>query len=163
MWWYAYPLALGAGMYLFVRHRQRRLGVDAWQTKWKSLPKERRKQIWSAVKQGRALPDPDDAALAVEAIDASTVNPLAPRRRSLRRLLAWTPLVALAFLLADAHGDVRDLVVYGGPLLIFSVIGPIVDLLLRDRYAALQRARELNAEVALSAGRTTARTFEPPR
>jgi hypothetical protein len=153
MWWYLYPLVLGVGMYLFVRHWQRKLGVDAWRTKWKSLPKERRKRIWSAVKKGRALPDPEDAALAVEAIDASMTNPLEPRRRGLRRFLTLAPLAALAILVANAHGDVRDLLVYGWPLLLLVALELVGPLILRGRPAAIQRARELNAQVAASASR----------
>jgi hypothetical protein len=156
MWWYAYPLVLGVGMYLFVRRRQRKLGVDAWQKRWKSLPKERRERIWSAVKEGRALPDPEDAALAVEAIDARTTNPLEPRRSGLRRLLALVPLVALAFLLADAHGDVLDVIVYGWPLLLLVALELVGPFVLRGRLAAVQRARELNAQVAASSGRDAA-------
>jgi hypothetical protein len=139
-------------MLVLIRSRQRKLGVTAWHTKWKALPKERRRRIWRAIKQGQALPDPEDAALAVEAIDAAQTHPFTPRRRSVRLLLnLGLPVVWVTSLLIAAGGDVRRLVVGVWPLLILFAIGPIVRLVTRGRFADLQRARELNAQVATAA------------
>ena len=154
MLWILLPFALGAGMFVLIRRRQRKLGITAWHTKWKALPKERRRRIWSAVKQGRALPDPEDAALAVEAIDAASTNPLTPHRRSIRLLLdVGLPVVLVALLLIPVGGDVRRLFASAWPLLILFAIGPVIRVATRGRFAALQRARDLNAQVAASAGR----------
>jgi hypothetical protein len=157
MLWILLPFALAAGMYVYIRSRQRKLGVTAWHTKWKALPKERRTRILSAVKQGQALPDPEDAALAVEAIDATLTNPLRPRGRASRLLFnAGLPLVAVTLLLIAADGDLTQLVADAWPFLILLAIGPAIRLLTRGRLAALQRARDLNAQVAAAALREPA-------
>jgi hypothetical protein len=109
------------------------------------------------MKQGQALPDPEDAALAVEAIDAARTNPLTPRGRASRLLLhVGLPVVWVTLLLIAADGDVTRLVVDAWPLLILLAIGPVIRVLTRGRFAALQRARDLNAQVAAAAVREPA-------
>jgi hypothetical protein len=149
-WPYLMPIALGPAMFAFIRHRQRQLGVTESHVRWKALPKERRRRIWSAVKQGQALSSPEDAALAVEAIDASQRNLLTPRRRGPRLLLDLGPILWLAFLLSEAHADVKRLVIYGWPVLILLALGPTIRFVMRGRRAALQQARTRNEQVVAS-------------
>jgi len=59
----------------------------------------------------------------------------------------------VALLLIPVGGDVRRLFASAWPLLILFAIGPVIRVATRGRFAALQRARDLNAQVAASAGR----------
>jgi hypothetical protein len=137
-------------MFVFIRYRQRRLGITEWSKRWKALPKARRRRIWTAVKRGQAASSPDDAALAIAAIDA-TQNLLRPSRPGSRLLLDIAlPILWLALLLGRAHGDVKRVVIYGWPILILLTAGPTVRIAVRGRRRAFEQARALNEELIAS-------------
>jgi hypothetical protein len=59
-------IAIPAGVIGWRRGR-RRVGNDEWVQRWKSVEPDRRRRIGRAVRAGRAVDDPRDAALAAEA------------------------------------------------------------------------------------------------
>ena len=64
------PLGFGVYMFFSLRRRSRHTGFPEWQKRWKNVDRARRKRIVRAVNAGRALPDPEDAQLALELIES---------------------------------------------------------------------------------------------
>ena len=64
-------IAVSALFGFWTWRKQRRTGYRAWYYgRWKKVDRARRRRIARAVRRGKAVSDPRDAALAVEMIDA---------------------------------------------------------------------------------------------
>lgn len=155
--WMTIALAatMGGLMYVYLRFRMRRGGVDERWRRWRALPRERRRRISRAVREGRALADVEDAQYAVALVDHShAVRGFLQFRSPWKRTALHLCLAAL--ILAPVVHDWRGLIA-SLPLIVLVLVPHFVRLLTRGRRERMEEARRLNEQV-VSAAQPSART-----
>ena len=123
---------------LWVWRRNRQTGYQSWYyTRWRKVDRERRRRILRAVRQGEAVEDPRDAALALEFIDAQQrLTEKSFHGASWTIRLHILLLGALAVSIAVVRPDVK--------LIAFSLL-PLAYLLAIRLFASRLRSRVASA------------------
>jgi hypothetical protein len=133
-WFFPVVLSVAIGFYgheaLRFTRTVRQESDEEWKAQWRALDPSRRKRISQAIRQGDAVRDPDDAKLALRAVDQSEMIRRATRRLG---LVSWPMLLVILALALGITGTSARLVVGGVSLLSLLVLADLASRLQQRR------------------------------
>ena len=138
--------APGCVVYLILTRRSIRMmraGDEEWRHRWRQMDPARRRSIRRQMKQGEAVPDIEDAELAVRAV--AQVEYV---RRSMAPVTRWSMLLVVAGLIAGVVFGSNILIIVGAFGLVSFAVLDLLSRWQRHRYqmsiAATRRFHEMD-------------------